>query len=327
MFKKKDVVPLLTLVLLIFIIIVTLSQILVVHHKSTRNNKSPDMSKLQKEFHEIEKTIEMMLETNVVPPEQYQDVLKGSIYASRIEAIIMESINSGLVHKQKIVSVNQSKHVIYTDMDDRKSRSLQYFLSNLKTNIQRKSALYLGGSLGVYQYTTESVDGENYSLNSQKDLSTNSSLQLCPETPKLVGKISFASKQVISVQDVLFENNDILPGGKYRPSECIARHRVAVIIPFRNRYQHLVILLKILLPVLKRQQLDFRIFVVEQYGNDTFNKGRVMNAGFMEAWKLEDFRCFVFHDVDLIPEDDRNMYSCPVYPRHMSVAINEMSYK
>ncbi|KAL3881285.1 hypothetical protein ACJMK2_027740 [Sinanodonta woodiana] len=326
MFKKKDVVPLLTLLLLIFIIVVTLSQILVVHHKSNRNNISPDMSKLQMEFHEIEKTIEMMLETNVVPPEHYQDVLKGSIYASRIEEIIRESNYLGAVHKQKIVNVNQSMQVIYTNIDDRKSRSLQDFISNLKTDIQRKNALCFE-SLGVFPYATKSTDCENFTLDRQKDLSTNSSLQLCPETPKLVGKLSIASKEIIRLQDVLFENKELLPGGKFRPCDCIARHKVAVIIPFRNRYRHLVILLKVLLPVLKRQQLDFRIFVVEQYGNDTFNKGRVMNAGFKEAWKLEDFRCFVFHDVDLIPEDDRNLYSCPIYPRHMSVAINEMSYK
>lgn len=53
-----------------------------------------------------------------------------------------------------------------------------------------------------------------------------------------------------------------------------------------------------------------------------------MNAAFVEALKVKDsFHCFVFHDVDLVPEDDRNMYSCPQQPRHMSVAIDEMGYK
>ena len=49
-----------------------------------------------------------------------------------------------------------------------------------------------------------------------------------------------------------------------------------------------------------------------------------MNIAFVEALKLYGYQCFVFHDVDLIPEDDRNMYSCPPQPRHMSVAIDNM---
>lgn len=51
-----------------------------------------------------------------------------------------------------------------------------------------------------------------------------------------------------------------------------------------------------------------------------------MNAGVREALRDADFQCFVFHDVDLIPEDDRNMYSCPPSPRHMSVAIDKFNY-
>ena len=67
-------------------------------------------------------------------------------------------------------------------------------------------------------------------------------------------------------------------------------------------------------------------FCLIQNGSETFNKGRLMNAAFKEAWKLEDFDCFIFHDVDLIPEDDRNMYTCPSQPRHMSVAVDKFKY-
>ena len=53
----------------------------------------------------------------------------------------------------------------------------------------------------------------------------------------------------------------------------------------------------------------------------------LLNVGAAEALKSYDFQCFIFHDVDLLPEDDRNLYTCPVQPRHMSVAINTFLYR
>ncbi len=54
----------------------------------------------------------------------------------------------------------------------------------------------------------------------------------------------------------------------------------------------------------------------------------LFNVGFVEAMKLRpDWQCFIFHDVDLLPEDDRNLYSCPKQPRHMSVAVDTLKYK
>jgi hypothetical protein len=53
-------------------------------------------------------------------------------------------------------------------------------------------------------------------------------------------------------------------GGSWAPDDCKARHSVCIIIPYRDRKDHLWTLLYRLIPVLKRQQLDFKIFVVEQ---------------------------------------------------------------
>ena len=78
---------------------------------------------------------------------------------------------------------------------------------------------------------------------------------------------------------------------------------------------------------LVRRKLTVLLLLFFQEGKNTFNKAEIMNIAFVEALKLFPYQCFVFHDVDLVPEDDRNMYSCPVQPRHMSVAIDEMGYK
>lgn len=59
---------------------------------------------------------------------------------------------------------------------------------------------------------------------------------------------------------------EVKAGGIGRPADCVARHRVAIIIPFRDRPQHLQTLLYNLHPILLRQQIDYQIFVIEQEG-------------------------------------------------------------
>ena len=57
---------------------------------------------------------------------------------------------------------------------------------------------------------------------------------------------------------------EVLPGGRYSPVDCRPRHRVAVLVPFRDREPHLRAFLAHLHPILRRQQLQYRIFVVTQ---------------------------------------------------------------
>lgn len=63
-----------------------------------------------------------------------------------------------------------------------------------------------------------------------------------------------------------------------------------------------------------------------QHGTKTFNKGILFNAAFHEILESNAFDCLIFHDVDLIPENDRNMYTCENYPRHMSPEIDKFDY-
>lgn len=88
-------------------------------------------------------------------------------------------------------------------------------------------------------------------------------------------------------------------------------------------------LLNNLHPFLQRQKRAYQIFVVEQVGNVTFNKGIIMNVAFDQALKKssEPFDCFMFHDVDLLPENDYNVYECEsIGPRHLSPAVDELRY-
>lgn len=117
------------------------------------------------------------------------------------------------------------------------------------------------------------------------------------------------------------------PGGHWYPDSCKVQNKIAIIAPFRCRGEHLILFLQHMHPFLKRQQLDYRIFIVEQDGDGPFNRAMLMNVGFVEALKVDNYDCFIFHDIDLLPEDDRNLYTCSTQPRHMSVAIDIFKYK
>jgi N-terminal region of glycosyl transferase group 7 len=60
---------------------------------------------------------------------------------------------------------------------------------------------------------------------------------------------------------------------------------------------------------------------------ELFNKAMLMNAGFSAAKQLREFDCVIFHDVDLLPLDDRNFYTCSPTPRHVAGFIDERQYK
>lgn len=71
------------------------------------------------------------------------------------------------------------------------------------------------------------------------------------------------------------------------------------------------------------KQILFRIFKEEP---TTFNRGMLLNAGVLEALKADNYTCFVFQDVDLIPLNDHNLYRCGKQPKHLSVALNKWNY-
>ena len=64
-----------------------------------------------------------------------------------------------------------------------------------------------------------------------------------------------------------------------------------------------------------------------QSGTGTFNRAKLLNVGFAEALSEYDFECYTFHDIDLIPEDDRIVYDCPVMARHLSRGVDKFKYK
>ncbi|XP_023483236.2 beta-1,4-galactosyltransferase 1 [Equus caballus] len=153
------------------------------------------------------------------------------------------------------------------------------------------------------------------------------SLPACPEeSPLLVGPMMIEFNMAVDLNRVAEENPEVKLGGRYTPKDCISPHKVAIIIPFRNRQEHLKYWLYYLHPILQRQQLDYGIYVINQAGEAMFNRAKLLNVGFQEALKDYDYNCFVFSDVDLIPMNDHNAYRCFSQPRHISVAMDKFGF-
>ncbi|XP_006884325.1 PREDICTED: beta-1,4-galactosyltransferase 4 [Elephantulus edwardii] len=149
----------------------------------------------------------------------------------------------------------------------------------------------------------------------------------CPSvSPYLRGQSKLVFKPDLTLEEVQAENPQV-HRGRYHPEECQALQRVAILIPHRNREKHLMYLLEHLHPFLQRQQMDYGIFVIHQAGSKKFNRAKLMNVGYLEALKEENWDCFIFHDVDLVPEHDFNLYKCEDQPKHLVVGRNSTGYR
>ncbi|XP_069834039.1 beta-1,4-galactosyltransferase 1-like isoform X2 [Dendropsophus ebraccatus] len=124
-----------------------------------------------------------------------------------------------------------------------------------------------------------------------------------------------------------FQYANFALGGHNKPDNCTALQKIAIVIPFRNREQHLQIWLYNMHPFLQRQQADYGIYVVEQYGNSKFNRAKLMNIGYKEAVKEYNYSCFIFSDVDIIPMDQRNLYRCSKNPKHMAHSLDKFQFR
>ena len=145
--------------------------------------------------------------------------------------------------------------------------------------------------------------------------------------PNLHGRFPVKVNDIPSMDDMSAMFPGLELGGRWSPKDCLAKHKVAIIVPYRDREPHLRAFLLNIHRFLQRQQVEYGIYIVEQSGSQPFNRAMLMNVGAAEALKQHDYQCFIFHDVDLLPEDDRNLYTCPIQPRHMSVSIDSFLYR
>jgi len=102
----------------------------------------------------------------------------------------------------------------------------------------------------------------------------------------------------------------------------VQNHKLGIIVPYRDRPQQLKRFIKHMGEYLT--DLDYQIFIIEQSDDKPFNRGKLLNVGYKFAC---DNGCdyFVFHDVDMLPEDVD--YSYTDKPLHLATHLQEHDYE
>jgi hypothetical protein len=79
--------------------------------------------------------------------------------------------------------------------------------------------------------------------------------------------------------------------------------KLAIVVPYRNRADHLNQFIPHMLTYFSRDKLDrqisFSIYIIEQVSPTKVNRGKLKNVGFDLVRRQSDYVCF--HDVDYLP--------------------------
>ncbi|XP_077966634.1 beta-1,4-galactosyltransferase 2-like [Styela clava] len=178
-----------------------------------------------------------------------------------------------------------------------------------------------------------SLDNFTLFLDDNPDKLEEYDLPLCPQKPPgLKGNLrrqDYLDLTPPPFEKISIDNPRLSIGGRYTPKHCRPRYKLAIIIPLRGRIRQLQVLLAHMHPIWQGQQLDYTVYVMWQSGEHLFNKAKIMNAGFLEASKDRKYDCYVFHDVDMLLENDECLYWCPTEdnPRSLSVYVDKFFYR
>lgn len=93
------------------------------------------------------------------------------------------------------------------------------------------------------------------------------------------------------------------PAGKLDAVDPRYNKRLAIVVPYRNRAEHLARFVPHMVTYFQRDKLDrhitYTINIIEQLGDAPFNRGRLGNCGFQLTRESSDYTCI--HDVDYLP--------------------------
>ncbi|XP_063434377.1 beta-1,4-galactosyltransferase 7-like [Mytilus trossulus] len=88
------------------------------------------------------------------------------------------------------------------------------------------------------------------------------------------------------------------------------RHKLAILVPFRDRLEELLEFAPYIHRYLNHQKIRHDIYVINQIDEYRFNRASLINVGFLESNTNCDY--IAMHDVDLVPVTDGLPYTYPV---------------
>lgn len=106
------------------------------------------------------------------------------------------------------------------------------------------------------------------------------------------------------------------------------KDKLAIIVPYRDRQEHLDVFVPHMHEFLKDKGIDYTIFIAEQTDDRPFNYGKLCNIVTKEVG--EEYTYFAFHDIDMLPTSDECDYGYPDSPTHLATNVeahnNELPY-
>uniref|UniRef100_A0A3B1IG71 Beta-1,4-galactosyltransferase n=1 Tax=Astyanax mexicanus TaxID=7994 RepID=A0A3B1IG71_ASTMX len=86
-------------------------------------------------------------------------------------------------------------------------------------------------------------------------------------------------------------------------------HKMAVIIPFRERFEELLVFVPYMHTFLTKKKIRHKFLIINQVDHFRFNRASLINVGYKESGNDTDY--IAMHDVDLLPLNEALDYGFP----------------
>jgi hypothetical protein len=98
--------------------------------------------------------------------------------------------------------------------------------------------------------------------------------------------------------------------------------KLCIVVPYRDRAQHLEQFIPAIVNHLKPKNINYEILIVEQTNEKPFNRAKLLNVGYAHTKGKFDY--YVFHDIDMLPIDAD--YDYCENPTHLATKAEQFNY-